>query len=133
MFAMGSGVFLYIEGQKTYDALLRKEDEYVKAAVEMSVMNVDQATFSLNYGKEGEGKDSDWTRQYMPRSAAGQNRSRIDGDGQMEDSVFGTRQCDESGTRQAAWAESCLLVGLPSSGTESSYGKKMSSSTASYM
>jgi len=33
---MGGGICLFMQGQQTYDTLLRKEDEYTKQALEMS-------------------------------------------------------------------------------------------------
>lgn len=40
IFSLFAGISLFIEGQNTYNALLRKEDEYTKAALEMSAYPV---------------------------------------------------------------------------------------------
>ena len=52
IFALGSGVCLFWEGQKTYDALLRKEDEYTNAALEMSAYPMGHSSYPPIYEAE---------------------------------------------------------------------------------
>jgi len=49
IFALASGICLFMEGQKTYDSLLRKEDEYTKAALEMSTYPLEQSSYPPVY------------------------------------------------------------------------------------
>jgi hypothetical protein len=52
IFAMVSGIALFWEGQRTYDALLHKEDEYTKAALEMSAYPMEQSSYPPVYEPE---------------------------------------------------------------------------------
>jgi len=52
IFAMVSGIALFWEGQRTYDALLHKEDEYTKAALALSTYPVAQASYPPVYAPQ---------------------------------------------------------------------------------
>ncbi|ESN89893.1 hypothetical protein HELRODRAFT_91254 [Helobdella robusta] len=49
LFSLASGILLYKEAQKTYDTLLRKEDEYTKAALEMSTYQLEPPSSLPDY------------------------------------------------------------------------------------
>jgi hypothetical protein len=52
IFTLVGGICLFMEGQKTYDALLRKEDEYTKAALEMSTCPLEPVAYPPVYEPE---------------------------------------------------------------------------------
>jgi len=85
IFALASGVCLFMEGQKTYDALLRKEDEYTKAALEMSTYPLEQSSYppvyepayGPGYGEPSYGPMESYAPNYGDKS---ENYGEKDGD-----------------------------------------------------
>jgi hypothetical protein len=73
IFALASGVVLFMEGQNTYNALLRKEDEYTRAALEMSAYPLQEPPYPPVYESQygpGNGAAQTYAPNYGPRDGA---------------------------------------------------------------
>jgi hypothetical protein len=91
IFALIAGIILFREAQKTYDALLLKEDEYTKAALEMSAYPLQQQpyppAYEPEYGPPAATYDSSG---YPPQQGPGSES--FDKDPGYPDSSFGQSQ-----------------------------------------